>query len=122
MTRNVEQPEGEPAVPESVKLVHAAIEVLTDAFCRGHLNEECRALCHRLTEALARTRPSPLFRSMPHTWACVIVRVIGQAPPARLELALGSIFLVGDAGSWDTPESGPSEPFFLLCGGGKQIP
>lgn len=51
---------------------------LVDAFCREHLNEEYAELCRRLTEKLARKRPSPLVSGRPNTWACGIVRTIGM--------------------------------------------
>jgi hypothetical protein len=50
---------------------------LVDAFCREHLNEEYAVLCRRLTEKLARKRPTPLGSGKPETWACGIVRTIG---------------------------------------------
>jgi hypothetical protein len=50
---------------------------LVEAFCREHLNEEYADLCRRLTEKLARKRPSPLVSGRPNTWACGIVRTIG---------------------------------------------
>ena len=57
--------------------VFEAIIALTDQFCREHLNEEYADLCRRLTEKLARKRPSPLVGGKPNTWACGIVRTIG---------------------------------------------
>jgi hypothetical protein len=48
-----------------------------EAFCRENLNEEYAELCRRLTEKLARKRPSPLVSGKPNTWACGIVRTIG---------------------------------------------
>src|SRR5271154_532380 len=50
---------------------------LVDAFCHEHLNDEYAVLCRRLTEKLARKRPSPLVSGKPNTWACGIVRTIG---------------------------------------------
>lgn len=50
---------------------------LVDAFCRQHLNAEYAELCRKLTEKLARKRPSPLVSGKPQTWACGIVRTIG---------------------------------------------
>ena len=50
---------------------------LVDAFCSEHLNEEYAKLCRRLTQKLARKRPSPLVSGKPKTWACGIVRTIG---------------------------------------------
>ena len=59
---------------------HKAIDEiagLVDAFCREHLNDEYAELCRRLTEKLARKRPSPLLSGKPNTWAAGIVRTIG---------------------------------------------
>lgn len=47
------------------------------AFCKEHLNAEYAALCRKLTEKLARKRPSLLVSGKPATWACGIVRTIG---------------------------------------------
>jgi hypothetical protein len=68
----------EAPIPAAAQPVHDAIVALTDAFCREHLNAEYAALCRKLAGVLARKRPSPLLRSRPHIWACVIVRVIGE--------------------------------------------
>ena len=57
--------------------VFEEIAGLVDAFCKEHLNEEYADLCRRLTEKLARKRPSPLVSGKPNTWACGIVRTIG---------------------------------------------
>jgi hypothetical protein len=38
----------------------AEITGLVDAFCKEHLNAEYADLCRKLTEKLARKRPSPL--------------------------------------------------------------
>jgi hypothetical protein len=54
-----------------------AITGLTDQFCRERLNEEYAALCHKLTEKLARKRPSPLLHGKPETWASGVVRAVG---------------------------------------------
>src|SRR5437764_13228116 len=67
----------EPLIPTSARPAYDAIVALADAFCREHLNAEYAALCRKLAGVLARKRPSPLFRGKEHTWACVIVRVIG---------------------------------------------
>jgi hypothetical protein len=48
-----------------------------DDFCQEHLNDEYAELCRRLTEKLARKRPSPLVSGKPATWASGIVRTIG---------------------------------------------
>jgi hypothetical protein len=55
---------------------HDAIVALTDAFCRQHLNDECRELCQRLADALARKRPTPITKGKPEVWGSGIVRVI----------------------------------------------
>lgn len=43
------------------------------------MNDEYSDLCRRLTEKLARKRPSPLVSGKPTAWACGIVRTIGWA-------------------------------------------
>ena len=67
--RKVIDPDKDRAVEEIAGLVHA--------FCREHLNDEYAELCRRLTDKLARKRPSPLVSGKPTTWACGIVRTIG---------------------------------------------
>ena len=54
-----------------------AISKMVADFCREHLNEEYAVLCRKLTEKLARKRPSPLVGGNPNTWACGIIRTIG---------------------------------------------
>src|SRR5690242_7709166 len=66
------------SVPKSVRATCDAVVALTDAFCRDHLNEECRDLARALTAALCRKRPSPLASGQPRTWACAILYVLGQ--------------------------------------------
>ncbi len=68
---------GSKPVPENVRPAFEAVATLVEAFCRDHLNDEYAALCRRLTEKLARKRPSPLLSGKPATWACGIVRTIG---------------------------------------------
>ena len=81
------------------------VAVLVNAFCRDHLNEEYTDLCRRLTEKLARKRPSPLVSGRPNTWACGIVRTIGwvnflddrsQTPHMKLT-AIDKAFGVGES-------------------------
>src|SRR5215207_103567 len=64
-------------IAEEVRPAFEEIAGLVEAFCREHLNEEYAGLCRRLTEKLARKRPSPLVGGKPTTWACGIVRTIG---------------------------------------------
>jgi hypothetical protein len=66
-------------ISEEVLSKFKAIIVLTDAFCKRHLNEEYVRMCRRLALALARKRPSPLARGSKEVWACGIVRTIGWA-------------------------------------------
>ncbi len=69
---------GSTSVPKGMQATFEAITSLTDAFCREHLNEDCRVLARRMTAALCRKRPSPLASGQPRTWACGIVYVLGQ--------------------------------------------
>jgi len=66
-------------IPEGVLSKLKAIIVLTDAFCKRHLNEEYAKMCRRLALALARKRPTPITRGRAEVWACGIVRTIGWA-------------------------------------------
>ncbi len=78
---------------------------LADAFCKEHLNSEYAGLCRKLTEKLARKRPTPLISGKPTTWACGIVRTIGwvnnlddrdQQPHMKLT-AIDKAFGVGES-------------------------
>ena len=64
-------------ISDEVQPAFDAISKLVDGFCREHLTAEYAALCHKLTEKLARKRPSPLVSGTPNTWACGIIRTIG---------------------------------------------
>jgi len=55
----------------------AAILEIVEGFCRDHLNSEYADLCRRLTDKLARKRPSPLSKGKANVWACAIIRTIG---------------------------------------------
>ena len=90
---------------EEEQAVFEEIAGLVDAFCREHLNDEYALLCRRLTEKLARKRPSPLGSGKPNTWACGIVRTIGwvnflddrtQKPHMKLT-AIDKAFSVGES-------------------------
>jgi hypothetical protein len=92
--------------PDEAK--HQAVDEiagLVDAFCRENLTEEYGEICRRLTEKLARKRPSPLVSGRPNTWACGIVRTIGwvnylddgsQKPHMKLT-AIDKAFGVGES-------------------------
>jgi hypothetical protein len=98
------------ARPTETTRHHAApaeqvIRDMVESFCREHLNEEYAALCRKLTDKLARKRPSPLVRGRPNTWACAIVRTIGlmnflddrsQTPHMKLT-AIDKAFGVGES-------------------------
>ncbi|HVX14303.1 MAG TPA: DUF6398 domain-containing protein [Pirellulales bacterium] len=64
-------------IGDEVQPAFEEIAGLVGAFCREHLNDEYADLCRKLTEKLARKRPSPLVSGKPTTWACGIVRTIG---------------------------------------------
>ncbi len=59
------------------KKIAEEVMTLTDAFCKEFLNNEYADMCRKLTETLARKRPSPLLKGKLETWACGIVRTIG---------------------------------------------
>jgi len=78
---------------------------LVDAFCNEHLNDEYADLCRKLTEKLARKRPTPLISGKPNSWASGIVRTIGwvnflddktQKPHMKLT-AIDKAFGVGES-------------------------
>ena len=78
---------------------------LVDVFCKDHLNAEYADLCRKLTEKLARKRPSPLLSGKRTSWACGIVRTIGwvnylddksQTPHMKLT-AIDKAFGVGES-------------------------
>ena len=105
MARKKETPGGETTVPSAARPVYEAIVVLTDAFCREHLDGEYEALCRKLAGALARKRPSSLLGGKPTTWAYGIVRTIGwvnflddrsQEPHMKLT-AIDRAFGVGES-------------------------
>ena len=56
----------------------AAITALTDTFCAKQLNEEYRALIHRVVANLARRRPSPLLKGKENVWAAAAVHAVGR--------------------------------------------
>jgi hypothetical protein len=65
-------------VPQAMEDRYNQITALTDAFCREQLNEEYSDVCHKITAALARKRPSPLVSGKINTWAAGIVYAAGQ--------------------------------------------
>jgi hypothetical protein len=98
-------PKRKPNADEAKEQAVEVIAGLVDAFCREHLNDEYTDLCRRLTEKLARKRPSPLVSGKPNSWACAIVRTIGwvnflddstQTPHMKLT-AIDKAFSVGES-------------------------
>jgi hypothetical protein len=65
-------------IPNATAERFAAVQVLTDAFCEKHLNDEYRGLVRRLLGSLARKRPSPLLYGKVNVWAAVAVHAIGR--------------------------------------------
>ena len=65
-------------VPRAMAPRFAAITALTDAFCDKHLNDEYRALIHRVVGSLARKRPSPLLKGREEVWAAAAVHAVGR--------------------------------------------
>jgi hypothetical protein len=61
-----------------MRATYDAVVVLTDPFCRDHLNDEYRDLARALTAALCRKRPSALTSGQLRVWACDIIYVLGQ--------------------------------------------
>ena len=103
MAKKKKSPGG--GIAKEVQPVFEEIAGLVDAFCRQHLNDEYAELCRRLTEKLARKRPSPLVSGRPNTWACGAVRTIGwvnflddrsQKPHMKLT-AIDKAFGVGES-------------------------
>lgn len=69
------------------------------------MNDEYAELCRKLTDKLARKRPSPLLSGKANNWACGIVRTIGwvnflddkaQKPHMKLT-AIDKAFGVGES-------------------------
>jgi len=98
-------PERKPTAEEAKDQAVAEINGLVEAFCKEHLNAEYADVCRKLTEKLARKRPSPLVSGKPQTWACGIVRTIGwvnflddksQTPHLKLT-AIDKAFGVGES-------------------------
>ena len=76
---NVTKPKPAPKLPskEEKEDVLAVITGLVDQFCKQHLNKEYAVLCRKMTEKLAKKRPSPLLKGKPNAWASGIVRAVG---------------------------------------------
>lgn len=98
-------PQQKPTTNEAKDQAVTEITGLVDAFCKQHLNAEYADLRRKLTEKLARKRPSPLVSGKPRTWACGIVRTIGwvnfldnktQSPHLKLT-AIDKAFGVGES-------------------------
>ena len=73
------RPVPRPASREEKDEALGVIIGLIEDFCQKHLNEEYALLCRKMTEKLARKRPSPLLHGSPNAWASGIVRAVGGA-------------------------------------------
>jgi hypothetical protein len=67
------------SVPAHMQFIYDDIVNLIDHYCSQNLNEEYAQLCHQVTAALCRKRPSPLESGSNESWACGIVYAIGSA-------------------------------------------
>src|SRR6266571_4512298 len=65
---------GTPKLPAAVRPIFNEVTAITDAFCTQHLDAEYA----RLSDKLARKRPSPLLRGDRRIWAAGIVYAIGR--------------------------------------------
>ena len=66
-----------PSVPKDLKPLFDQIVALIDQACQALLNDEYAQVCHQMTAALCRKRPSPLTRGRPDIWAAAIVHTVG---------------------------------------------
>jgi len=66
------------SVPATSREPYDAIVATTDDFCREYLNEEYADLARKLTAALARKRPTPLWQGSIASWACAILYTLGR--------------------------------------------
>ncbi len=62
---------------EKLKAQKEKILELVRAFCKAKLDEEYCRLAEKMTEKLARKRPSPLLRGKPEIWAAGIIHALG---------------------------------------------
>jgi hypothetical protein len=65
-------------IPQKMKSIYESITRLTDDICQRHLDQEYAELCHKMTAALARKRPSPLLSGAVETLACGIIYALGK--------------------------------------------
>jgi hypothetical protein len=65
------------SVPKDMKPVFDQIVALIDPACTALLNDEYAQVCHHMTAALCRKRPSPLMRGRLDIWAAAIVHTVG---------------------------------------------
>lgn len=67
------------SVPAAVRPVFDEIVARLEAVARVHLTEEYVPVLREMAAALARKRPSPLWRGDPAVWACGIAHAVGAA-------------------------------------------
>ena len=65
------------SVPKDMKPLFDQIVALIDQACTALLNDEYAQVCHQMTAALCRKRPSPLMRGRLDIWAAAIVHTVG---------------------------------------------
>jgi hypothetical protein len=65
-------------VPESMQALYDEITVISDAFCKEHLNDEYAGMARKMAATLARKRPSPLINGQAKSWAAGIIYTLGQ--------------------------------------------
>jgi hypothetical protein len=65
-------------LPSSTRQHAEEIAALTDRFCSEHLDAEYGALCRKMSDKLARKRPSPLLRGKVSIWAGAVLYAVGS--------------------------------------------
>ena len=68
-------------IPRANADTFAAVTALTDTFCAKQLNEEYRAVIHRVVANLARKRPSPLLKGKEKRSEVSAQRALGHDRP-----------------------------------------
>ena len=64
-------------VPKAMREKYTEIKIMTDTFCKEHLNAEYAQTIRYAIAALCRKRPSPLTKGKAATWACGVIHAIG---------------------------------------------
>ena len=64
-------------VPSDYRKRYVEIVTLTDEFCDGHLNDEYKAVCRKMTACLCQ-HGSPVLRGKVASWACGVAYAVGR--------------------------------------------